>query len=372
MVTQAIVFAAGHAQRLMPLTENRPKGMLIVGGRPLLQYAIEGLQSYGVKDIVIVVGYQAEKIQAFFKDGGDFGVKIHYVHQASPTGTLDAVKMALPELDLAKPAIILPGNAYVDGDILKPLAKTKKSTLLVATAGDDHPQGIPSVRGDRLTGMHREVPVAGSTRVATNIILAAPDLLKAMEAGDDEVKDVDMFLGDWAASNAVEVVGLDSPWFTIINPWDLLRLNEWVLENHFPKTESKKPKGSRGPVAVGRNCDIAPTAVLIGPVTIGDGCTIGDRTVIGPYVSIRNECTVGAHSELRRTILNNNVMLNTHSIVRGSIVDDGVVAGPALICEERTTPGGPRGAIIGRDARIPTRATLAGGTIVGVEHGLEH
>lgn len=371
MVTQALIFAAGPAQRLMPLTENRPKGMLIVGGRPLLQHALEGLREHGVKDVVLVVGHQAEKIQAFFKDGSDFGVKVHYVHQAKPTGTIDAIRLALPELDTGKSVLLLPGHAYVDADILRPLAKAQRTTILVATAGDDHTQGIPSVRGDRLTAMHHEAPVPGSTRVMTNIVVADPDLLAALaDETSEQSNELDLFLGDWASKNEVRVASLEGPWFAVVSPWDVLRLNEWVLENHFPPSGHKKPKGSRGKVAIGRNCQIAPTAVLIGPVSIGDGCTIADRAIVGPYVSLRNECIVGAHSELRRTILNNNVILDTHTVLRGCIVDDGVVAGPALICEEQQTPTGPRGCIVGRDARLPARTTLEGGAIVPVEHGL--
>ena len=92
MASQALIFAAGPAQRLMPLTEHRPKGMLIIGGRPLLQHAVEALREHGVQDVVLVVGHHGERIQAFFKDGADFGVRIRYVHQASPTGTMDAVR----------------------------------------------------------------------------------------------------------------------------------------------------------------------------------------------------------------------------------------------------------------------------------------
>ena len=370
MVTQALLFAAGPAQRLMPLTEHRPKGMLIVGGRPLLQHAIEALSAQGIKEVVLVVGHHGEKIQAFFKDGADFGVRIRYVHQPRPTGTIDAIRLALPDLDTRQPVLLIPGHAYVDADILRPLAKATGTTVLVATAGDDHVQGIPSVRGDRLTAIHHEAPVAGSTRVTTNIVVAGPDLLAALgRQGDGQAHELDLFLGDWAATNEVRVAALEGPWFAVVDPWDVLRLNEWVLANHFPASDQPRPKGSRGKVALGRNCTIAPTAVLIGPVTIGDGCTIADRAIVGPYVSMRNACIVGAHSELRRSILNNNVVLDTHTVLRGAIVDDGVVAGPALISEELPTPTGPRGCIVGRDARLPARTTLAGGAVVPVEHG---
>lgn len=371
MVKQALVFAAGPAQRLMPLTENRPKGMLIIGGRPLLQHAIEALRDHGVTDVVMVVGHHGEKIQSFFKDGSDFKVKVHYVHQATPTGTMDAIRLALPELDLTQPVLLMPGHAYVDAGILKPLANAKGTAILVAAAGDDHVQGIPVVRGDRLAGMNHGKPTPGSTRVTTNIVLAGPELLAALQKQDaGAAKELDLFLGEWSASSPVRIVGLDAPWFPVVDAWDVLRLNEWVLESHFPAGTGKAPKGSRGNVSIGRNCQIAPSAVLIGPLTMGDGCSVADGAVLGPYVSIRNECVIGAHCEIRRSILNNNVIIDSRALLRGSIVDDGVVVGPAIICDEVDTPNGPKGCIIGRDARIPPRTTLEGGSMVPVEHGL--
>ena len=92
--------------------------------------------------------------------------------------------------------------------------------------------------------------------------------------------------------------------------------------------------------------------------------------MLGPYVSIRNGCVIGAHCEVRRSILNNNVILDSRALLRGSIVDDGVEVGPGLICDEVATPTGPLGCIIGRDSRIPPRTTLEGGSILPVEHGL--
>lgn len=372
LVTQALVFAAGPAQRLLPLTENRPKGMLIIGGRPLLQHAVEALRAHGINDIVMVVGPHGEKIQAFFKDGSDFKVRIRYVHQAEPTGTMQAVRLALPELDLAKPVLILPGHAYVEESILRPVATATETTVLVATAGHGHVQGVPLVRGARLAGMRHEVPAAGSSRVTTNIVLAGPELLAALKAQQlAGQKEFDLALGEWAAAGAaVQVVATEGPWFPVVGPWDVLRLNEWVLENHLPPSQAKAPAGSRGKVSIGHNCHIAPTAVLIGPTSIGDGCTVEDGAVVGPYVSVRNGCVIGAHCEVRRSILNNNVLLDSRALLRGSILDDGVQVGPGLICDEITTPTGPHGCIIGRDARIAPRTTLQGGSVVDVEHGL--
>jgi NDP-sugar pyrophosphorylase family protein len=365
---QALLFAAGPAQRLLPLTENRPKGMLLVGGRPLLQDAIESLREHGTREVVLVVGRHAEKIQSFFRDGSDFGVSVRYVNQPQPTGVMDAIRLALPELDPKRPAWILPGHAYVSPGILRPLAKATGTTLLVATAGSDHVQGVPAIKGDRLRGMHHETPVVGSTRVSTNILRAEPDLLEAV--GGERFsghKELDLALGDWGASDGdVRVAAVADPWHVVVGPWDVLRLNEWVL-SRLPPPGGRQPRNLRGTVHVGANCHIAPTAVVVGPATIGDGCTIEDHSVVGPFVSIRNGTVVGSHCEIRRSILNNNVVFDSQGLLRGGILDDGVQVGAGFVCEEETTPGGPRGCIIGRDSRLPARTTLPGGTIVAAE-----
>lgn len=366
--TQALILAAGPAQRLLPLTESRPKGMLLVGGRPLLQHMVQALAESGVKEVVLVVGHHGEKIQAFFKDGAEVGVRIHYVHQADPTGTMDAIRLALPELDLARPLWIMPGHAYVTPELLRPAAKGDASTLLVATAGDDHVQGVPLVRGDRLQGMRHEAPTVGSTRVTTNILRAAPELLAAIADGRLAAhKDLDLALGDWGAQgNPVRVAAADGPWHVLVGPWDLLRLNEWVLTKDVP-SGGTKPRNARGPVHIGSDTVVAPTAVLIGPVTIGDGCTVEDHAVIGPFVSVRNGTIIGAHAEVRRSILNNNVQVGSAAYLRGSILDDGVRVGPRFVCEETPTADGPRGCIIGRDSVLPAATVLAAGTVLPAE-----
>ena len=130
---------------------------------------------------------------------------------------------------------------------------------------------------------------------------------------------------------------------------------------------TKKVRNARGTVHVGNDTTIAPTAVLVGPVTIGDGCTVEDFCVVGPFVSVRNGTIIGAHSEVRRSILNNNVQVGSGSYLHGSILDDGVRLGPRFVCEETATPDGPRGCIIGRDNALPARSMVSGGHVLTAE-----
>ncbi len=78
MIKQAVILAGGIGTRLRPLTEKIPKPMILINGRPFLEYLIELLKKNGIKEIIICVGYLHEKIINHFKDGSGFGVHIVY------------------------------------------------------------------------------------------------------------------------------------------------------------------------------------------------------------------------------------------------------------------------------------------------------
>jgi len=74
-MVQAIIMAGGAGSRLMPLTKNSPKPMVPIIDRPLLEYTLKHLKSYGITDITLTLGYRPDDIIRHFGDGSDFGVK---------------------------------------------------------------------------------------------------------------------------------------------------------------------------------------------------------------------------------------------------------------------------------------------------------
>ena len=78
-VTQAIIFAGGLGERLKPFTENNPKPMYPINGKPFIEYLVEQIKSFGISDIIILLGYLHEKVEGYFGDGTKFGVNIRYV-----------------------------------------------------------------------------------------------------------------------------------------------------------------------------------------------------------------------------------------------------------------------------------------------------
>src|SRR3970040_623107 len=88
---KAVILAAGEGARMGPFTASEPKGMIPVGNKPILEYAVEALVENGIHDLVLVVGYRKERIQSYFEDGGKFNARIEYATQGKQLGSLHAL-----------------------------------------------------------------------------------------------------------------------------------------------------------------------------------------------------------------------------------------------------------------------------------------
>jgi dTDP-glucose pyrophosphorylase len=111
MVQRAVLLAAGRGTRLGALTATRPKPMVPVLGRPVIEHIMRRLESVGLTEFILVVGYRAEVIQSYFGDGSRWGWRISYAIQPTANGTGAALAAAR---DLAGSAPVL--ASY--GDIL--------------------------------------------------------------------------------------------------------------------------------------------------------------------------------------------------------------------------------------------------------------
>jgi dTDP-glucose pyrophosphorylase len=87
----AVIMAGGRGERLKPLTDNIPKPLLKVGGKPIIEHNIDRLASYGIDDFWISLRYLGKQVEAHFKDGSQKGVSIQYVWEEEPLGTIGAV-----------------------------------------------------------------------------------------------------------------------------------------------------------------------------------------------------------------------------------------------------------------------------------------
>lgn len=110
---KAMILAAGYGKRLRPLTQQTPKPMLEVAGKPLLQHHIERLAASGFTDLVINTSWLGEQIERFFGDGSQFGVQISWSREAQPLETGGGIVKALPLLG-EQPFLLLNGDIWTD------------------------------------------------------------------------------------------------------------------------------------------------------------------------------------------------------------------------------------------------------------------
>lgn len=104
----AIIMAGGKGKRLLPLTENCPKPMIKVAGRPILERVILHLIGYGIKSIYLSINYLGDMIERYFGDGSQFGCSIKYLHEERPLGTGGALSL-IDEM-IENPFIVMNGD----------------------------------------------------------------------------------------------------------------------------------------------------------------------------------------------------------------------------------------------------------------------
>jgi len=175
------IMAGGFGTRLRPLTDECPKPMLTVGGKPILEIIISRLKSQGFNDFYLSTHYLPEVIKNHFKDGKDFGIKITYLHEEKPLGTGGA--LALLPKDLSNfPILMLNGDVLTDLDFAKLLDFHNKNrfdvTMCVKEVGHQISYGVVDSSDGEVIGM-REKPTIQHD-INTGIYIVCESCVKSL------------------------------------------------------------------------------------------------------------------------------------------------------------------------------------------------
>jgi N-acetyl-alpha-D-muramate 1-phosphate uridylyltransferase len=150
---RAMILAAGRGERMRPLTDTRPKPLLEVGGKPLVQYHLEALARAGIEDVVINLAWQGELIRRSLGDGERFGVRICYSEE--PQGALETGGGILAALPLLGPGpfLAISGDVWTDfplQSLVRQLASGDVAHFVLVPNPDFHAQGDFGLDGGRL------------------------------------------------------------------------------------------------------------------------------------------------------------------------------------------------------------------------------
>ena len=153
-IKKALILAGGKGLKMRPFTYEMPKTMIPVNGRPVLEYIIENLRRYDVRDLIISIGHQGQKIRQYFGDGSKFGVKISYLEQGkTETGTAAPVLRA-KKLLIDNPFFVYYGDVLANLDLADMidfhLANNSLVTMALTSVNRSSDWGVVRVQGNHV------------------------------------------------------------------------------------------------------------------------------------------------------------------------------------------------------------------------------
>ena len=219
-----VIMVGGMGLRLRPLTENTPKPMLPVGGKPMVQHTIEALRSEGFANFVLAINYLGDQIESHFGDGSDFGVDISYVREAQPLGTGGA--LSLLEGKFQSPILVVNGDVMLSAKISDMLDFHNQSggelTVGVKLLETQIPYGVVDVDGSRILGI-KEKPVYRDF-VNAGVYVLNPGLLGKVP--HDAKFDMTDLLTQVIQTSTATAFPLHESWIDLGRHEDLIRARE--------------------------------------------------------------------------------------------------------------------------------------------------
>jgi len=353
---KGVILHGGAGTRLRPLTHTGPKQLIPIANKPMSLYALETLRDAGITDIAIILGSLApEKVQEYYGDGANFGVRITYINQGEPKGIAHAVK--LTEYFVGdEPFVVFLADNLLKGGIREMAWDFEKSQAAaqIALCHVRNPQsfGIAELKDGRLVRLVEKPKDPPSDLALVGIYFFRRQIFNAIRRlrpswrNELEITDAIQEL----LNHGLEVRHrLVKGWWKDTGlPEDILEANQLVLSDLSPSNRGRLEQGVKisGIVCIGEGTVIRAGTTLRGPLTIGDNCEIGPEAYVGPYTSIGDN-TVVRGAEVENTIIVGDCKVEC----KRRIVDSLIGRNTQIIDSANSLPRGSR-FIIGENTFI--------------------
>lgn len=322
---KAVILVAGEGKRMRPLTTTRPKVMLPIANKPILEHIVDAAVDAGINEFVFITGYFEDSIKDHFKDGAKWGAKIEYVHQTQQSGTADAIGCARGSV--TGRFVVLNGDVLISSDYLTSLiSREEDAVLTVKEVENPSDFGVIETSGDKVTKIIEKPEIPPTDLANAGIYLFDDSIFDFIdkttlsEREELEITDSLQMLIDSGANVGYEI--LEHDWIDVGRPWDMLEANELLLGEVKAECNGLvEPNATLiGEVVVGEGTLIRNGAYIIGPVVIGNNCDIGPNCFIRPSTSIGNGVRIGNAVEVKNSIVMDNTHIGHLSYVGDSIV----------------------------------------------------
>jgi len=376
---ECVILAAGEGKRMRPLTASRPKVMLPLANRPMMEHLMDAAIKAGVSEFILVVGYGEQVVRSYFSDGSKKGVRIRYVTQRRQKGTGDAVLTCRHLID--RPFLIMNGDMLMESRDIEAIISAGPDRMGVTSSNHPEDYGVVEVQGNRVSNLVEKSPHPPGNLINAGIYLFSPDIFNILERltcssrGEYELTDALGVLIDEKRLNAHQI----SSWLDVGYPWDLLEANELLLRHIQTEKSGEIEDGVmiRGPVIIGSGTVVKSGTCIDGPCVIGDKCVVGPHAYIRGSTSIGDNCHIGHCTEIKNSIIMAGTKIPHFNYVGDSVVGSGCNFGAGtkianlrhdhgeIRIQGRHTRRVKLGAIIGDEVKFGINCSVNVGTVIG-------
>lgn len=391
---KAVILAAGESSRFWPVKADQHKSLTAVCGKPLLAWTINALETADIDHVIIVES--PEKHISSNLDTEDTTLELDFVIQQQPEGMGNALSQVEHLLD--EPFFVMTpyrtNAAHFIEAMQEKQVKTGANAVLLSTETyTPSKYGILETQADKAIDIQEKPPAqkAPSNQRVVGMYLLPPNFFEHLHSVEEHEYQYEDALAELMDDKDVRVVETEKETNSIKYPWDLFAVADELLQHQKPTIADTATVADTatidGHVVIGDNTTIYENAVIRGPVYIGENVTIGNSAVVRAGTVIEDNCTVGAYSEIRNSILQDNV--STHNIFLGdSIVDRNSSFGAGTVVanrlhkdengdrptvkvtlqqkdETKDTRRNRLGAVVGKDVQVGTQCNLMPGTLIG-------
>lgn len=339
---KAVIMAGGEGTRLRPLTCNRPKPMVPIVNRPVMEHIVDLLKMHKIKDIAVTLQYMPELIKEHFDTGEEFDVNMQYYVEESPLGTAGSVKNA--EEFLNDTFIVISGDALTDINLTKAVQFHKKkgsiATLILKRVDVPLEYGVVVTNEEGKIVRFLEKPSWGevfSDTVNTGIYILSPEVLKYFDKNKVFDFSKDLFPILLKQNKPMYGYITDEYWCDIGDLEAYRQANMDALEGIVQVNFGGKKVAPQ--VWIGENTYISPKAIINGPAILGNNCIIKENVRISDFTIIDDGNTISEESSVKRSVIWKNCMVDKKVQIRGSVVCSKVSVGTGAAIFENSVIG---------------------------------